>query len=404
MNEIIHLVQIIISLLENDLYKFSMGAAILHQHSKCQSHWGLKVRNKNVFFTPEMVAEIKYQIHLYCQLRFTKEELAYLKEKYPWLDQDVIDFLKTWQPNEEEIIVGTESECGLTVDFYGSEKNVQWYETPVMAIICEVYYRMGGDYEELLKDFKEVQVPDIIDGLKTGRYNVGCFSEFGFRRRLSFEAQDYFISEMVKAEIPSFMGTSDLYFAKKYNVKGAGTMAHQYGMLFQGYPWINPAYLNKYMLESWVKEFGIKNGIALTDVIGTDVFLRDFDEKYATLFKGVRHDSGDPYVWGEKILAHYKKLGIDPHTKTLLFSDSLSFEKATKLYEYFSPKANVAFGIGGACVSPHGNELNIVIKLLEVDGKPVAKLSDTPGKGMCRDPQYVEYLQRAIDWRLSHEE
>lgn len=395
--------QIIKSLLENDFYKVTMYANILHQHSKCQSHWGSKVRTKNVKFTPEMVEEINRQIDLYCTLRYKPEELTWLITNYPWLGQDVIDALKFWHPCRNEIVVGTNAECGLTIDFYGSEKNVQWYETPVMSIICEVYYRLGGHYDELLKEFKEKQVPNIIDGLKSGRYNVGCFSEFGFRRRLSFEAQDYFISEVVKAGIPSFMGTSDMYFAKKYNVKVAGTMAHQFGMLFQSYSWYNPAYLNKYMLESWVKEYKVKNGIALTDVIGTDVFLKDFDEVYANLFSGVRHDSGDPYEWGEKLIAHYKKLGIDPKTKTLLFSDSLTFEKATKLYEYFKDKAKVAFGIGGGCVSPHGHEMNIVIKLIDVDGKPVAKLSDTPGKGMCRDPQYVEYLQKAIDWRLTHE-
>lgn len=392
---------IINSLLENDEYKIPMGQCINHQHNEKQSHWGFKCRNKDVKFTKEMVEEIKEQIDHYCTLKFKSDELKYLRETLYWIKPSYIDYLKFWHPCREDIVIGTEADCGLTVDFYGTESSVQFYETPIMTIICETYYRLGGNYDELFEDFKK-QVADIIDGLKTGRYNVGCFSEFGFRRRLSFEAQDYFMSEITKANVPEFMGTSDMYFAKKYGVKAAGTMAHQFGMLFQGYPELNPAYLNKYMLESWVKEFGTDNGIALTDTIGTDVFLRDFNKHFATVFSGVRHDSGDPYEWGEKILAHYKKFGIDPHTKTLLFSDSLSFEKATKIYEYFKDKCKVAFGIGGSCVSPHGNELNIVIKLIEVDGHPVAKLSDTPGKGMCRDPEYVDWLTRTINWRISH--
>lgn len=392
---------IITSLLDNDLYKFSMGQCIMHQFNNKQSHWGFKCRTPEVKFTEDMVNEIKEQIKAYCELKFTKNELDYLREKLSWIRPDYVDFLKFWHPVFEDIEIGTDSNCGLTVDFYGTESDIQYYETPIMAIICEVYYRMGGNYENLLNDYKN-QVKDLIEGLKNGKYEVGCFSEFGFRRRLSFEAQDYFMNEITKAGIPAFMGTSDVYFAKKYNVKAAGTMAHQFGMLIQGNQEINPAYTNKFMMESWVKEYGTENGIALTDTIGTDVFLRDFDKKFATLFSGVRHDSGDPYEWGEKILNHYRNLGIDPHTKTLLFSDSLSFEKATNLYNYFKNKSKVAFGIGGACLSPKGNELNIVIKLIEVDGNPVAKLSDTPGKGMCRDAEYVEWLTRTIAWRMNH--
>jgi len=392
---------IVNSLLDQDLYKFSMGQCIMHQHNNKSSHWGFKCRTPDVKFTAEMVDEIKDQIAHYCTLTYKKDELEYLKEKLTWIRPDYVDFLKFWHPCFEDIEIGTDAPCGLTVDFRGTESDIQYYETPIMAIVCEVYYRMGGNYDNLFAEYKN-QVADIIDGLKSGRYTVGCFSEFGFRRRLSFEAQDYFMNEITKANIPAFMGTSDVYFAKKYNVKAAGTMAHQFGMLIQGNQEINPAYTNKYMLESWVKEYGTENGIALTDTIGTNVFLRDFDKKFATLFSGVRHDSGDPIEWGEKMLAHYRKLGIDPKTKTLLFSDSLSFAKATNLYNYFNEKSKVAFGIGGACLSPKGNELNIVIKLLEVDGNPVAKISDTPGKGMCRDAEYVDWLTRTIAWRMAH--
>ena len=165
----------------------------------------------------------------------------------------------------------------------------------------------------------------------------------------------------------------------------------------------NPAYSNWYALEAWVKEYGVLNGIALTDTITTDCFLKDFQLTYATLFNGVRHDSGDPFEFGDKIINHYESLGINPKTKTLLFSDSLDFKKADELFRYFNGRVNVAFGIGtyisnDTCVKP----LNIVMKVTECNESPVAKVSDAPGKSVCKSPEYVDYLQRSIDWRLNN--
>ena len=392
--------QIIVSLIQNDAYKFSMGQCIFHQHNGKHTKWAFKCRNKNVKFTPPMVAEITRQIKLYSELRFKKEELEYLKRAMPWIHQDYLDFLKFWHPDFNDIVIGTDSLCGLTVEFEGSALDVSPYETPIMAIICEVYYRMSGNYEQMFEDYKK-QVAEGIDCVKTNP--IGNFSEFGFRRALSQEAHDYLIGKLVESKTPGFLGTSNVYLAMKYNVKPMGTMAHEFIQLVgQGYPQHNPAYSNKYMMDSWVKEYGILNGIALTDTIGTEVFLKDFQLTFATLFSGVRHDSGDPYAWGDKMIEHYKSLGIDPKTKSLMFSDSLTFEKARKLYEYFKDKAKVAFGIGGAWASPLGQELNIVIKTIEVDGRAVAKLSDAPGKNMCRDPEYIDYLKRTVEWRLNH--
>ena len=400
-----HLPQIITSLLQNDLYKFSMGQTIFHQHSKKMVHWTFKCRNKDVKFTPEMVEEIKHQIGLYCKLHFKKSELDALRTNVIWLKEDYLGYLKFWHPDETEIVIGsTDADCGLTIDIYGPATNVSPYETPVMTIVCEVYYRMGGqgDYQTLLDDFK-AQVNENIDKIENGLYDIGAWSEFGFRRALSQEAHDYLIRTLVERKCKGFLGTSNVYLAFRYGVKPMGTMAHEFCMLVgQGYPEQNPAYSNKYMLDSWVKEYGILNGIALTDTITTDAFLRDFQLTYATLFSGIRHDSGDPYKWGEKMIAHYKSLGIDPMTKTLLFSDSLTLEKATAINEYFTGKAKVAFGIGGAWASPKGKELNIVVKPIEVDGRPVAKLSDAPGKNMCKDPAYIDYLNKTIEWRLTH--
>lgn len=202
-----------------------------------------------------------------------------------------------------------------------------------------------------------------------------------------------------------FIGTSNVYLAKKYGLTPVGTMAHEWIMCTgQGNHKHNPAYSNWYALDAWVKEYGVLNGIALTDTITTDCFLRDFQLTYATLFSGVRHDSGDPYEWGEKMIAHYKALGIDPKTKTLLFSDSLDFERADKLCRHFSKETNVAFGIG-TYLSNDTNvpALNIVMKTTKCNGMDVAKISDTAGKGMCKNPDYVEYLNRCIDYRMKND-
>lgn len=396
--------QIITSLLQQDAYKFSMGQAIFHQHNGKRVHWTFKCRNKGVTFTPEMVSEIKNQIELYSQLRFTEEELNYLKTAMPWIKQDYLDYLKFWHPDLKNIQIGTDSLCGLTVEIEGSATEVSPYETPLMAIICEVFYRKGGqgDYCEVYNNYVN-QVESEIQEIKSGKKDIGPFSEFGFRRALSQEAHDFLIKSMVEEKVPGFLGTSNVYLAKKYNTKPMGTMAHEWVMLTgQGYQELNPAYSNKFMMDSWVKEYGILNGIALTDTIGTDAFLRDFQLTFSTLFSGVRHDSGDPYVWGNKMIAHYQKLGIDPMTKTLLFSDSLNLEKAAEIRKYFKEKVKVAFGIGGAFASPSGKELNIVIKPTEIDGRPVAKLSDAPGKNMCKDPEYIDFLKKTVDWRLNH--
>lgn len=145
------------------------------------------------------------------------------------------------------------------------------------------------------------------------------------------------------------------------------------------------------------------NGIALTDTITTDCFLKDFQLTYATLFNGVRHDSGDPYEWGDKMIRHYKSLGINPKTKTLLFSDSLDFERADKLFRYFNKEVNVAFGIGTYLSNDTDvPALNIVMKTTKCNGMDVAKISDTEGKGMCKNPEYVDYLKRCINWRMTH--
>lgn len=398
--------QIINSLLETDMYKFSMGQTIFHQFTSYKTTWTFKCRNKDVHFTDEMVEEIKEQVQAFCQLRFTEEELEYL-DNITWIKGTYVDFLRLWQPRYEEFTITTDAPCGLAIDAAGTWLNTSMYEIPVLAIVNEVYFRMAYDYDVLLKQFKR-RLDEKVRLLEEDTYRLSDFSEFGLRRRLSAEAQEMAVKAIAEVELPAdshFIGTSNVYLAKKFNLKPVGTMAHEWIMCTgQGNHKHNPAYSNWYALDAWVKEYGILNGIALTDTITTDCFLRDFQLTYATLFSGVRHDSGDPYEWGDKMIAHYNSLGINPRTKTLLFSDSLDFERVTALYDYFKDKAKVAFGIGTFISNDTDEEaLNIVMKTTKCNGMDVAKISDVAGKGMCKNPDYVDYLNRCIDYRMKND-
>ena len=398
--------QIINSLLETDMYKFSMGQTIFHQFTSYKTTWTFKCRNKDVHFTDEMVEEIKEQVQAFCQLRFTEEELQYL-DNITWIKGTYVDFLRLWQPRYEEFTITTDAPCGLAIDAAGTWLNTSMYEIPVLAIVNEVYFRMAYDYDVLLKQFKR-RLDEKVRLLEEDTYRLSDFSEFGLRRRLSAEAQEMAVKAIAEVELPAdshFIGTSNVYLAKKFNLKPVGTMAHEWIMCTgQGNHKHNPAYSNWYALDAWVKEYGILNGIALTDTITTDCFLRDFQLTYATLFSGVRHDSGDPYEWGDKMIAHYNSLGINPRTKTLLFSDSLDFERATALYDYFKDRAKVAFGIGTFISNDTDEEaLNIVMKTTKCNGMDVAKISDVAGKGMCKNPDYVDYLNRCIDYRMKND-
>ena len=400
--------QIINSLLETDMYKLSMGQAIYHQFSDYKTTWTFKCRNTDVKFTEEMVNEIREQIKAYCGLKFTEDELEYINN-IRWIKGSYVDFLRLWTPRYEDFEITTNAECGLAIETKGTWLNTSMYEIPTLAIVNEVYFRMAYDYDELLASFKE-KLNAKYENLKLGKWYAGVFSEFGLRRRLSAEAQELAVEKFshlndTMHSATKFVGTSNVYLAKKFGVTPVGTMAHEWIMCVgQGNHKHNPAYSNWYALDAWVKEYGVLNGTALTDAITTDCFLKDFQLTYATLFSGVRHDSGDPFEWGDKMIKHYESLGIDPKTKTLLFSDSLNFEKADQLFRHFNGRANVAFGIGtylsnDTCVSA----LNIVMKTTMCNGMDVAKISDTAGKGMCKNQEYIEYLQRCIDWRMNND-
>ncbi|MGN0740887.1 MAG: nicotinate phosphoribosyltransferase [Treponema sp.] len=406
--------QIITSLLETDLYKFSMGQAIYHQFASYKTKWTFKCRNEDIKFTPEMVQEIREQIKSYCSVRFTEEEIQYIAG-IEWLHEDYVDYLRLWKPRYEDFEISENAPCGLSLEAVGTWLNTSMYEIPVLAIINEVYFRMKYEYEDLMAQYRR-KLDEKKNRLIDGTYNIGTFSEFGLRRRLSAEAQDLAVKTLCenngKYKDSYCFGTSNVYLAKKYNIKPVGTMAHEFIICVgQGDPMYNPAYSNKLAMEAWTKEYGVLNGTYLTDTIGDEAAHIDMGYTFSIFFSGVRHDSGDPYEWGDAWIKHYEKYytkyqdeRVNPKNKTLLFSDSLDFERATKLYAYFKDRIKVVFGIGTYIANDTDVEpLNIVMKVTECNERPVAKLSNSMGKTMCQDDDYVEYLKKTIDWRLAHQ-
>ena len=391
---------IVVSLLDTDLYKFNMNQVIFHKHTDLCGQYFFKCRNEGVVFSEEIVREISEQVDHLCTLSFSDEELDYLRT-IRFLKPDFIEFLRLWHPIRDYVTISRSADGELSVVVNGPLFSAMQFEIYLLEIINEVYFRMTYDYDELKKS-AERKLDDKIKLLCDGTYTFK-FAEFGCRRRLSREWEDVVVKRPA-TETDKCVGTSNVYLAMKHNLTPIGTYAHEYILMYQGIDKIPLAYTNHYAMRDWYDEYQGDNGTALTDTITTDLFLMDFNRSMVNNYSGVRHDSGDPYEWGEKIIEHYKSYGADPKTKLLLFSDSLDFDRAQKLFDHFKDRAKVSFGIGTFCSNDTDEQpLNIVIKLQYVNGRPVAKLSDTPGKAMCRDEGYLDYLKRSVDFRLHRE-
>ena len=391
---------IVISLLDTDLYKFNMNQVIFHKHTNLMSEYHFKCRNEGVVFTKEMLDEINEQVDHLCTLRFTHDELEYLKS-IRFIKEDYVEFLRFWYPIRDYVDIELLESGELQIIVKGPMFSCMQFEIYLLEIVNEVYFRMKYDYEELKRSAEE-RLDAKIAAMNNGTYNFK-FAEFGCRRRLSREWEDTVVRRFA-AETKNCVGTSCVYLAKKYNLKPIGTYAHEFVQMYQGIDSIPLAYTNYYAMKDWYTEYKGDNGTALSDTLTTDLFLLDFDRSMSNNFTGIRHDSGDPYEWGEKIIKHYQKYGIDPKTKTLLFSNSLDFDRAEKLYQYFKDKTKVSFGIGTFVSNDTKEEpLNIVIKLQYVNGRPVAKMSDSEDKIMCSDPEYLSYLEKSVEFRLHRE-
>ena len=411
---------IIHHLSQTDAYKLSMAYVIYHLYRKYKTGWSFKFRNMKdhlAVMTPakmqEWVEEIQKEINHLATLRWTEDEILFISKKMPWLTLDgglFLDWLRNFQVKAEDILVFIENgELRIETDEKASWLQSTFYEIYLLVIVNETGFRLFYNYDELLESHKR-NTDKKFEKLLSGEYVLGAISEFGLRRELSEEAQEYVIKKFMthrdelKEKETNYVGTSNVYMSMKYGTTPIGTMAHEFIMgVGQGDPSKNPAYSNRFAMEAWTQIYGVLNGIFLTDTITDKMCRMDMDFKFASSFKGVRNDSGDPIEWGENWIKHYEKLGIDPKTKTLLFSNSLDFKRADEIYRHFAGRVNVAFGIGTYLSNDtFVNPFNIVMKMTTCNGHPVAKISDDAGKGMCKSEEFVNFLMKAIDWKATH--
>ena len=385
---------VIKSLLDTDLYKFTMMQVVLHHFPAAQVEYRYKCRTQGVNLRPYL-DEIRQEIHALCQLRFEPSELDYLKS-LRFIKSDFIDFLGLFHLPEKCIEVSEGELPGeIAISVKGSWLHTILFEIPVLAIVNEVYFRnvcKDPDWAEGRKRL-QTKMKLVLDATDLAEFRV---AEYGTRRRFSHVWHEEVVTTMKAQMGEHFAGTSNVWFAMKHGVLPLGTMAHEYLQACQA---LGPRLRDSqvFALETWAKEYRGDLGIALSDVYGLEAFLRDFDMYFCKLFDGARHDSGDPFEWGERMIAHYAANRVDARTKTLLFSDALTFPRAIELTRRFAGRCRTAFGIGTNLTNDLGHEpLQIVMKMIRCNGQPVAKVSDAPEKTMCDDKAYLAYLRQVF--------
>ena len=391
---------IIHSLLETDLYKFTMWQTMLHRHPQAQAEYRFVCRNAPAFPLSELLGEVNEQLDHLCSLSFAEDELGYLGA-LRYMKADFVDFLRIFR-FQRRFVRASVADDGRALEIVaeGPQVHVMAFEIYVLAIVNELYFRRA-DQAAALSEGRERLAAKIaalreFGAREPARAHPFEFFDFGVRRRFSGAWQEEVVRTLRDAVPEFFKGTSNVYLAKKYGLVAIGTMAHEYLQSYQAFD-VRLRDFQKMALENWVQEYRGDLGVALTDVVGMDAFLRDFDLYFAKLFDGLRHDSGNPLEWGEKALAHYAKLRIDPHTKRLTFSDGLDLETAFGIWRHFADRTQLGFGIGTTLTNDVGLvPLNIVMKLTQCNGQPVAKLSDSPGKTLCNDETFLAYLRQVF--------
>lgn len=392
---------IIQSLLDTDLYKFTMLQAVLHQFPQTMSEYQFRCRNldETVYPLVEIKDELENELDALCDIRFTHEELDYLRS-LRFIKSDFVDYLELFQLKRRFIQVGIDEQGRLDIVVKGPMIQAMFFEIFVLAMVNELYFRRLETPTVLNEGEKRLQAKAAFLQECEQKQNPNdppfAVSDFGTRRRYTFAWQKHVLEVLHEASPAIFRGTSNVYLAKELGLVPIGTMAHEFMQSFQSQN-VRLRDFQKAALESWVQEYRGDLGVALTDTVGMDAFLQDFDLYFAKLFDGLRHDSGDPYEWGEKAYQHYKKLRIDTKTKSLTFSDGLNLQKAWDLYQYFKDRFKPNFGIGTNLTNDMGHTpLNIVLKLVSCNGQSVAKISDSPGKIMTTDKTFLAYLKQTF--------
>ncbi|NUF16015.1 nicotinate phosphoribosyltransferase [Acinetobacter lactucae] len=393
---------IIHSLLDTDLYKFTMLQVVLHKFPQTHSVYHFRCRNleDTVYPLVDILDDLNEQLDHLCNLKYKEDELQYLR-KLRFIKSDFVDYLELFQLKRRFIQASIDAEGRLDIRIEGPMVQAMMFEIFVLAIVNELYFSRIRTDEVWAEGEHRLQAKlDLIQQYeKSQQPNDPPFlvSDFGTRRRYSFEWQKHVVAAFHKTVPNVFRGTSNVLLAKELNITPIGTMAHEFLQAFQALD-VRLRDFQKAALETWVQEYRGDLGIALTDVVGMDAFLRDFDLYFAKLFDGLRHDSGDPYEWGDKAYAHYRKLKIDTKTKMLTFSDGLNLPKAWELHQYFKDRFQVSFGIGTNLTNDMGQKpLNIVLKLVECNGQSVAKISDSPGKTMTDNDTFLAYLRQVFE-------
>ncbi|MGP4123922.1 MAG: nicotinate phosphoribosyltransferase [Sodalis sp. (in: enterobacteria)] len=385
---------ILTSILDTDAYKFHMQQAVFHCYYDVTVSAEFRCCGDDLL--GEYAADISAQIEMMRSLKLDKQEFAYLRG-LSFFQSDYLNWLRQFRFNPSQVWVGSHH-GKLDIRISGPWREVILWEVPLLAVISEVVHRrrsqqiVPGDavaqLRKKLHHFRHISADIDISHFR--------LIDFGTRRRFSRQVQFEVVTELQRT-FPYLIGTSNYQLAWECGLPPVGTQAHEW---FQAHQQISPNLANsqRAALQAWLDEYPDRLGIALTDCITMDAFLRDFGPAFAHAYQGLRHDSGNPVEWGEKAIAHYERLGIDPIEKTLVFSDSLDFEKALMLYRHFWQRINLVFGIGTRlnCDIPSVKPLNIVIKLVECNGKPVAKLSDSPEKTVCHDKTFVRALRKAF--------
>lgn len=389
---------IITSLLDTDLYKFTMWQTMLHRHPQTQAEYEFVCRNRPQYPLADLLDAVNAELDQLCRLRFTPGELDYLAG-LRFIKSDFIDFLRIFQFQRAFISAKAEGEH-LRIVARGPQVHVMGFEIFVLSIVNELYFRRFDAATALAQG--RVNLARKIAQLQELASEVALahpfeLFDFGVRRRYSGAWQREVVQAFAREAGEWFKGTSNVLLARDLDLVPIGTMAHEYLQTYQALG-VRLRDFQKAALEDWVQEYRGDLGIALTDTVSMDAFLSDFDLYFAKLFDGLRHDSGDPYVWGEKALAHYEQLRIDPHTKRLVFSDGLDVPAALALYHHFGDRTQLGCGIGTQLTNDMGLEpISIVMKLTQANGQPVAKLSDSPGKTLCDDPTFLAYLRQVFN-------
>jgi len=387
---------IIASLLDTDLYKFTMMQVVLHHFPGANVEYRFKCRNAGINLVPHIDMIVK-EVRALCELRFTESELAYLRG-LRFIKSDFVDFLGLFQLNTKYIAV-TPSPLGngeIDIVIRGPWLHTILFEVPVLAIVNEVYFRALQKAEDFDEGRRRVRAKIALLNGDSGLAGVRI-ADYGTRRRFSRHWHEEVLLQLKETLGDKLAGTSNVMYAAMHGMTPLGTMAHEYLQACQA---LGPRLRDSqtFGFEMWAREYRGDLGIALSDVYGMDAFLRDFDMYFCKLFDGARHDSGDPFAWGERLIAHYQRNRVDPQTKTLVFSDSLTIPKVIELYQRFRDRARSAFGVGTNLTNDVGHTpLQIVIKMVRCNGQPVAKVSDSPDKNLCDDQAYLAYLRQVFD-------